>query len=180
MPAPLSVMIIKPCQQILNQRTQLHRRALRKPPWRPRSQVFIIHLENWGCHKSFWSTSMESPCQQQKGQFSPLSCSQQLSQHCRRGGRQGWAPPALPTLELLWHWHLSPCRVNGTVKKKQSEGKQCSFSHTNSQPLAWLLTPSGWEELAVCCGGWSMSWRGEEMEVLAGCSHRMRSKPKNF
>lgn len=52
-PAILSVMIIKPCQQIWNQWMQLHRQMLRKPPRRPRSQVFVIHLENCGCHKSF-------------------------------------------------------------------------------------------------------------------------------
>lgn len=52
-PASLSVMIIKPCQQIWNQWTQLCRQALRKPPRRPCSQVFVIHLENCRCHKSF-------------------------------------------------------------------------------------------------------------------------------
>lgn len=62
------------------------------------------------------------------------------------------APPALPTLELLWHHHLSPCCVNCTMKKKknQSERKQYSSSHTNSQPLVCLLTALGWEERAVC------------------------------
>lgn len=41
----------------------------------------------------------------------------------------------LPALELLRQWHLSPCRVNLTMKENQGEGKQCFSSHTNSQPL---------------------------------------------
>lgn len=86
-PSPLSVMIIKPCQQIWNQWMQLHRRVLGKPPC---LQVFIIQLENWWCHKTSQRTRMN--CLVSNKKASSGSCRR------RRGMSQG-APLALPTLE---------------------------------------------------------------------------------
>lgn len=91
---------------------------------------------------------MKSSCQQQKGQFRLLQ--EEEEDRDEPGSPSGTAHPGAgvaPTSQLL------PCELYYEEKKKKSEGKQCSSSHTKSQPLVCLLTASGWEELAGCWGG---------------------------
>lgn len=79
--------------------------------------------------QDFSENQDELSCQQQKGQFRLLQ--EEEEDRDEPGSPSGTAHPG-----ALWHQHLSSCPVNCAVKKKQSEGKQCSSSHTNSQLLS--------------------------------------------